>query len=56
MSDESQLDAESISRNKKYTAEDHLRHLLKIGHAKTSPVIKKFVEENSLQAMLKSLE
>lgn len=58
--DEAKLDAESITRNKNYTAQDHLVHLLKVGWAPDSPVVKKFLQNNlmpesALQDALKRL-
>jgi len=56
------LDAESIARNKSYDALEHLQHLLKIGWAPNSPLIKKFLKENNLadndlsKAILKTKE
>ena len=42
------LDAESVTRNKAYGANEHLKHLLKIGWLPDSQVIKKFLSENNL--------
>ena len=42
------LDAESITRNKSYSATDHLQHLLKVGWSPDSQLIKKFLSENNL--------
>ena len=42
------LDAESVTRNKSYGAIEHLEHLLKIGWLPDSPLIKKFLNQNSL--------
>ena len=42
------LDAESVTRNKTYGAGDHLKHLLKIGWAPDSQIIKKMMKENNL--------
>ena len=42
------IDAESITRNKTYSSLDHLQHLLKIGWAPDSILIKKFLTGNSL--------
>lgn len=49
MSDESQQDSETSSRNKSYGAQDHLAHLLKIGYQKDSLIIKDFVLKNNLE-------
>ncbi len=46
--DEQNLDAESITRNKAFGGMDHLQHLLKVGWAPDSQLIKKFLLENSL--------
>jgi len=45
---EQNIDAESITRNKTYSAIDHLQHLLKIGWEPNSPLIKKFLKEYNL--------
>ena len=45
---EQNLDAESVTRNKTYSATDHLQHLLKINWPADSPLIKKFLRENGL--------
>lgn len=42
------LDAESITRNKKYGSLEHLQHLLKIGWIPESQLIKKFLAVNNL--------
>lgn len=42
------IDAESITRNKTYNSFDHLQHLLKIGWAPDSILIKKFLAENNM--------
>lgn len=42
------LDAESVTRNKSYSATDHLYHLLKIGWFSDSQLIKKFLIQNGL--------
>ena len=42
------LDAESITRNKTYGAQEHLQHLLKIGWSPDSQLMKKFLTQNNL--------
>jgi hypothetical protein len=42
------IDAEGSTRNKIYSAGEHLSHLVKIGYELDSTVIKTFVEEHSL--------
>lgn len=42
------IDAESITRNKTYNQLDHLKHLIKVGWAPNSQLIKKFLRENNL--------
>jgi hypothetical protein len=42
-------DAECQSRQKQTTAEQHLFHLLKIGHPFGSPVIKGFIIEHNIR-------
>ena len=49
MSDESQKDSETSSRNKNYGAQEHLAHLLRIGYQKDSLIIKDFVFKNNLE-------
>jgi|GEM_PF-3109461 len=53
MSDEASIDAESSTRNKRYGAYEHLLHLLSIGHAGDSALIRGFARENNLEADLK---
>lgn len=58
MSDYSNIDsdAENIDKNKFYTAEDHLMHLLKIGYSPDSLIIKQFAEQNNLQVKLEKIK
>jgi hypothetical protein len=53
MSEEIPIDAESSTRNQNYDSSTHLKHLLKIGHAPDSALIKLFVIEHNLQEDLK---
>ena len=46
--EETNIDAESVTRNKTYTAFDHLMHLIKVGWSPDSPLIKKLLKENNL--------
>lgn len=55
---EQNIDAESVTRNKKIGAFEHLQHLLKIGWSEDTPLIKNFLKENNLTDadLLKALE
>ncbi|MFN5539494.1 MAG: hypothetical protein ACK481_05490 [Candidatus Melainabacteria bacterium] len=55
MSEEVPVDAEGSTRNKNYSAQDHLNHLLKVGHKPDSIVIKNFVEEHRLHQVLREI-
>ncbi len=55
MSEES-LDAESVTRSKNTGPESHLRHLLRVGYSFQSPLVRAFVEEHSLQRLVKELQ
>jgi hypothetical protein len=49
MLEEESLDAESGTLNKGSTALEHLRHLIKIGWKKDSPLIQNFISKYNLE-------
>lgn len=49
------VDAEGSTRNKNYGPQDHLMHLLKVGHQPDSVLIKNFIQEHNLEEFFKSL-
>ncbi len=55
MSDEIPVDAEGATRNRNYGPQEHLSHLLKIGHQPDSFTIKTFVEQHGLREFLNEL-
>ncbi|MDJ0626265.1 MAG: hypothetical protein QNJ31_07875 [Candidatus Caenarcaniphilales bacterium] len=55
MSDGIPVDAEGSTRNKNYGPQDHLLHLLKVGHQPDSVIIKNFVQEHNLYDFFENL-
>lgn len=43
-------DAESVTRNKRYTELDHLKHLIKLGYEPDSIIIRRFLETSALSS------
>lgn len=55
MNEEIPVDAEGSTRNKNYSPQEHLRHLLKIGYSPDSVVVKHFVGIHQLDNYLSEL-
>ncbi len=55
MSEEIPVDAEGSTRNKSYGPQEHLTHLIKVGHKSDSVIIKNFVQLHQLEDALKAL-
>jgi hypothetical protein len=55
MSEEIPVDAEGSTRNKNYGPQEHLAHLIKVGHKPDSVIIRNFVQLHQLEDVLKSL-